>query len=218
MKFFHLSNKEYDGIFHYLYQASNNEYPKVNMTGYKRPNVNNPVDDPIALVSLAPNANIIYENEPPAEAYIEFDLGEEYRAMVTTYQICSKQGTSASVSWNITAANSLDEWVTLDDVPEELDMCEIRYNTSLCDSRATRNFQIKAATGPFRYLRFNNFNTWYAIFFNKTERITDIRMCGFEIYGALYRTYESRFQTTCIQNQQRGYLMFVAIFIHYSSH
>ena len=181
---FFIQNFEFKGILNYIYYKSNRNYPIVTS--------GNPVTTEYKLIDLIinPSTARIMIDRADSNQYIQFDLGDKYKSIITQYQIQTADG-SPPVTWRIEASNSTSEtFVQLANKKNYLELCHI-YSTqnTQCSERKTTKFECEETNGPFRYFRFYvDLCTWG--YYHNIPNDNGIRIGGFEIFGALFTRKE----------------------------
>ena len=218
MKLFSIFNKKHDGILQYLYRNNQFTSNSISITGTKDNNWN----DPIELIKSPNTASVHYTNSKTSNAYIKLDLGENNKAIITDYQIQTIEGSSPPTSWNLTAYNIENETVTIHNKYDFKDICELKTQGSYwtCARRTIVNLKVDNPIGPFRYFKFNVYNNMRGVLFPEEAPVKDIRIGGFEIYGALKRENDNLFNIitfgkTCPKVQHLLYVTIIEIIVVY---
>ena len=181
---FFKQNLEFKGILNYVYQKTNKYYPNVTS--------GNPTNgDELIDLIINPSTAEIVADKADYNQYIQFDLGNQYKSIITQYQIQTIIDGSAPITWRIEASNSISEqFIQLANKTKYTDICPI-YNEvkTQCSERTTTKFQCDETKGPFRYFRFYIDLNMYGYYHNDPND-NGIRIGGFELFGALFSITE----------------------------
>ena len=177
---FFMQNFEFKGIMNNIYHRSKAQYPIVT-SGNKA----EPGSELIELITNPSTAEILIKSYNDSQ-YIQFDLGDKNKAIITQYQIQTMVG-SPPCSWHITASNShsFDSFEIIANVSEFLNMCDIiSTDKTQCINRTTNKFQCNETYGPFQYFRFYVDLCLYGYYHNNRND-KGVRIGGLELFGAL---------------------------------
>ena len=196
MKYFSEDRGNYNGILNYLWKQKNllpdfytncDEY-KGNITEViTKPN------DSYVLLDIDEKTN--------ESSYLIFYI-PNYKIIPVSYQFSTIVNTSPPMNWTLSGSNALNGgWITLHSA-FNASLCSRFENNEnsdphQCKNRVVNTFQLatEKIIGPFPYFKFTLYSNRAT---TSSETFFDLRIGGFEIFGALYEENEKIFQKiTC---------------------
>ena len=197
MKYFSENRPNFKGIFHYLFHTKNFipsfQTNCVEYSGHIDELITNTSKSYLLL-------NIDEKNKKEGYAYFIINL-TNYKIITISYQFSTIINTSPPVNWSFSGTNDLNgEWTLLHSNFSE-NLCRNSTDSTYfyqCSNRNVVTYQIakEYVMGPFKYFKFS-------VYLNRATPVNgssfyDIRVGGFEIFGALYEEDEFIFhEKTC---------------------